>query len=900
MPGVLAGRMLPRMIDDPITRLNTALEGRYRIESELGKGGMATVYLADDIKHERKVALKVLKPELAAVVGAERFLAEIKTTANLTHPHILPLFDSGEADSFLFYVMPHVEGESLRQRLDREHQLPVDDAVQIASDVAEALEYAHGHGVIHRDIKPANILLQAGKPVIADFGIALAVSAGGGHRLTETGLSLGTPHYMSPEQATGDQHVGPATDIYALGCVLYEMLVGEPPYTGSTAQAILGKIIAGDLATATKQRASVPANVDAAIAKALEKLPADRFTGAQDFANALADPAFRHGDLPAGMAAVSAGPWNRVTTALAASTALLLGVMGWSLTRAPELAPTLRQELAPMWGEMERPIGKYSALAPDGSGIVFARTDDIAAGWQLWYKSKGSVEAVALGGTEGARNVIYAPDSERIAFVSGTDLKSRPIGDGSTVTVAEGIEGNMIGVAWMDDATILFEGAGSSVVRIPEGGGVADTVLTVEGYQELTHLAPLPGSSGALMSLCVTGCLNGSELHVIDLDQGTHVLLLEDVIRAWYVPTGHLVYVRADGAVFAAPFDLETLSLTGTGIPLFDGVQIFVSSPELAVADDGTVLYQRGRARTSDRVVVWVDRSGTVTRVDPDNLGPDSYYHVALSPSNDRVALSVANAQGSIGLWVKQLPAGPMTPLTTGDELGARPDWSLDGRSVAYVFGSSESWVTRSDGSAPRETLLISATSVQELQHLPDGSGFLTRLGARQTSDIGVYDPASDSVTMLLSSEFAEFSGRVSPDGAWIAYVSDQSGTSQVYVRPFPEMDALTQVSRIASNTPVWAHNGRELFYATSDGVLTVATYETESGFVVTGRTEIIDFGAENFYMPVVNWKAFDVSADDQRIITLQNATGSGDEDGGNEVVYIQNFFTELMARFGN
>ena len=280
-------------MSDPVTRLNAALEGRYAIERELGEGGMATVFLADDLKHERKVALKVLKPELAAVVGAERFLAEIKTTANLQHPHILPLFDSGEADSFLFYVMPYVQGETLRDRIDREHQLPVDDAVRIATNVAEALDYAHSHGVIHRDIKPANILLQAGKPVISDFGIALAVGVAGGGRLTETGLSVGTPHYMSPEQATGDLSVGGATDIYALGCVLYEMLVGEPPYTGSTAQAILGKIIAGKLASATEERASVPANVDAAIRKALEKLPADRFGSAQEFARALSDPSFR-------------------------------------------------------------------------------------------------------------------------------------------------------------------------------------------------------------------------------------------------------------------------------------------------------------------------------------------------------------------------------------------------------------------------------------------------------------------------------------------------------------------------------------------------------------------------------------------------------------------------------
>ena len=209
-----------------VERLNRALAGRYEIERELGQGGMATVYLADDLKHERKVALKVLRPELAAVVGAERFLAEIKTTANLQHPHILPLFDSGEADGFLFYVMPHIDGETLAERIELERQLPVDEAVRIAVAVANALQVAHDKGVIHRDIKPGNILLSGAEPLVADFGIALAVGAAGGNRLTETGLSVGTPYYMSPEQATGDQNVGPASDVYALACVLYEMLVG--------------------------------------------------------------------------------------------------------------------------------------------------------------------------------------------------------------------------------------------------------------------------------------------------------------------------------------------------------------------------------------------------------------------------------------------------------------------------------------------------------------------------------------------------------------------------------------------------------------------------------------------------------------------------------------------------
>src|SRR6187455_1213943 len=226
---------------DATARLSAALADRYRLERELGAGGMATVWLAQDLRHDRRVAVKVLRPELAAVIGAERFLAEIRTTANLQHPHILPLFDSGEADGFLFYVMPLVEGETVRDRLVREKQLPIADAVRIASETAAALDYAHRHGVIHRDIKPENILLHDGSALVADFGIALAASKAGGDRMTQTGMSLGTPSYMSPEQAMGERNLDARSDIYALGCVLYEMLSGEPPFSGPTAQSILVK-----------------------------------------------------------------------------------------------------------------------------------------------------------------------------------------------------------------------------------------------------------------------------------------------------------------------------------------------------------------------------------------------------------------------------------------------------------------------------------------------------------------------------------------------------------------------------------------------------------------------------------------------------------------------------------
>ncbi len=307
------------MTADVPDRLAAALAGRYRIDRELGAGGMATVYLAHDLRHDRDVAIKVLRPDLAAALGAERFLAEVHITARLDHPHILTLIDSGEVDGTLYYVMPFVRGESLRARLARESQLPVDAALDITRQIAAALEYAHRQGVIHRDIKPENILLHEGVAVLADFGIALAVSEAGGDRLTGTGLSLGTPNYMSPEQAAGDRDVDARTDIYALGAVTYEMLAGEPPVTGATARAVIAKLMTERPTALRVLRHGVPAPVDAAVMRALAKAPADRFPTAHAFADALGQPARkspRAALAVAGLAAVAAvaillaAPWR--------------------------------------------------------------------------------------------------------------------------------------------------------------------------------------------------------------------------------------------------------------------------------------------------------------------------------------------------------------------------------------------------------------------------------------------------------------------------------------------------------------------------------------------------------------------------------------------------------------
>ncbi|MBC7655656.1 MAG: protein kinase [Frankiaceae bacterium] len=275
-------------MSDLLGRITAALADRYPIEREIGRGGMATVYLARDPRHHRSVAIKVLSQDVAAMLGPDRFLREIELAARLNHPHILPLYDSGEVDGMLFYVMPFIEGESLRARLDRDKQLPIDEAVQLIRKVATALDYAHRHGVVHRDIKPENILLHEGEPLVADFGIALAVSEAGADRLTGTGLTIGTPYYMSPEQATGDRQLDARSDIYSLGCVLFEMLAGETPHTGSSAQVVLARILTEPPRELRKLRASVSPYLESVVGKSLSRLPADRFLTASSFAEALA------------------------------------------------------------------------------------------------------------------------------------------------------------------------------------------------------------------------------------------------------------------------------------------------------------------------------------------------------------------------------------------------------------------------------------------------------------------------------------------------------------------------------------------------------------------------------------------------------------------------------------
>ncbi|MBA3890708.1 MAG: protein kinase, partial [Gemmatimonadaceae bacterium] len=573
-------------------RFAALLADRYRIERELGQGGMATVYLAEDLKHRRKVALKLLKPELAAVLGAERFVQEITTTAALQHPHILPLFDSGEAGGFLYYVMPFIDGETLRSRLDRETQLGIEESVKIAMAIADALDYAHRHGVIHRDIKPENILLHEGRPMVADFGIALAVSAAAGGRMTETGLSLGTPHYMSPEQATAAKEISARSDVYSLASVLYEMLAGDPPHTGASAQQIIMKIVTEEAAPITRIRKSVPRNVADTIATALEKLPADRFESAKAFAYALGDSSYRSSadrESWSSVAPVQGIRWRRIAAVLAIVAALTTAGAAAGWMRGATVEQVRRFYVAlPQSG----PYFGSPVLSPDGSRLIYTNEEG-----GLMLRAANALEARPIPGSDAAWAPTFSPDGREIAFTTGLPGALKVVAlDGSATRTIVSDSAFGFGLDWSEDGWIYFIHGGDygrDLMRVRAAGGKPEFVARPDSAEGgLAYYAPklLPG--GRLILLAIQPRRGEPIIGVLDRRTG-EVSTIARGSHAVYVRTGHLVVAHGDGALRAARFDLRKRRLRGSLVTMEDGLAIW--DPTLApfsVADDGTLLYQ--------------------------------------------------------------------------------------------------------------------------------------------------------------------------------------------------------------------------------------------------------------------------------------------------------------------
>jgi serine/threonine protein kinase/Tol biopolymer transport system component len=728
--------------------LAAALRDRYVLERILGRGGMATVYLAQDTRHRRHVAIKVLEPELAAVLGGDRFLREIETTASLRHPHILPLFDSGAAGqsgsgpaAFLYYVMPLVEGESLRDRLQRDRQLPLAESLQIAREVADALAYAHRHGIVHRDIKPGNILLESGHAVVADFGIARAINAAGGERLTQTGLGVGTPEYMSPEQVAGSHDIDGRSDIYSLGCVLYEMLAGEPPFTGPTAASVVQQQMMVEAGSVTQLRPSVPAEVAAVIVRSLAKIPADRWQDADQLRAQLGALAHRSGDVAVPVLTPPRRRWIPIVGAVA-----VLGLLAFAgsrlirgeppqiefghraqVTHGPglEVHPALSpdgQLLAHISGEGSRLFvrqiegGRPIPVAPDIPGFQ---------GWPHWspdgkelsFLSTRGMEIVpALGGAPrllvpipqtGPRGTVivggpWSPDGRELSFVRGDTLYAVAVAGGATRVVTT--EPRLHSCAWSPDGT---------------------RIACVSGNFEATMLGPWFGNIGPSAVLLIPAA-GGPSIGLIDDGQA-------NTSPAW-LPDGTLLFIsdreggrdiysvrlRQDGNPAASPRRITTGLNAVTITTSADGKRIgyaaFTETSNIwstPAPPGATVTMEAARQVTTGSQVIewfeispdgrWVlfdsDRSGNADiyrmaldgAAEPERLTSDSLnqFWPAYSPDGNTISFH-SFRDGHRQLYLAAATGGASRPVVVTEEDDRTASWSPDGQALYMLsdYGS--------------------------------------------------------------------------------------------------------------------------------------------------------------------------------------------------------------------
>ena len=877
-PDPLAERYRKRLGETRLTdRLSAALADHYRIERALGTGGMATVYLAHDLKHDRRVALKVLKPELAAVIGAERFVAEIKTTAALQHPQILPLFDSGTADGFLYYVMPFIDGETLRTKLDREKQLGVGDAVKITIEVADALDYAHRHGVVHRDIKPENILLHEGRPVVADFGIALALSASAGGRVTQAGLSLGTPHYMSPEQATAKKEITARSDIYSLASVLYEMLAGEPPHGGGSAQQILISIVTEEAQPLSRRRKSVPTHVEATVAQALEKLPADRFETAAKFAEALRDPHFatrtaRPRDVRHGAARTLVARWLVGLGLLAAG-----GAVGWMLhpRSASPSAPVTRLTIPVPGGLDGEGIFPMLSISPDGRSVVYFQGGTLYRR-QLERDAPESLATFGMGCcpqfVEGGRSVLVGN-----ATRFGGELRMVPLSGGPIVNAASRPLGeDIISSAWLRPG-VRRRRAGDTawklITKPDSGGGVAAYMWPqlLEGGQSVLYTILGP-----------SGMWHDARIVLEDLTSGARTTVASEATYGRYVPTGHVVYIRDDGRVEAVPFDLRRRRLTGRAFTVAEGVQTgyWGGAGSFAISDSGTFAYVHG-SNGQLHQLTWVDRQGKVVG----HVGePITAEGVRLSP-NERYAVTyVASPSADISLF--DIATGEPRRLTFDPQTEDIPVWSRDGRRVAYrlIMGANDNRiVTRpADGQGTVDTLYAPkhGGTVLPLDFSPDGSAL-----ALEDDGLLILHLASQHVDTVSRSRKRQ--AQFSPDGRWLAYTAEDTGREEVYAIAYPALAGKQQISRTGGRTPSWSARSGELFFLRNDTVMATSVSTQSSLEWTTPRALFArpDLAALDY--------GFSVSADGRRFLY----PARNPEASPREIHVVLNWFEELKAK---
>jgi Tol biopolymer transport system component len=845
--------------------LASAIADRYVIDREIGRGGMATVFLARDVKHDRLVALKLLNPDLGAVLGVDRFLSEIRVTANLQHPNLLPLFDSGAAAGLLFYVMPYVEGESLRHRLDREKQLPIDEALHIALAVANALDYAHAHGVVHRDLKPENILLQHGEPLVADFGIALAVSNAGGARVTQTGISLGTPQYMSPEQATGDRIIDGRSDIYSLGAVLYEMLAGEPPHSGTTGQAIIAKLMTEEPRPLTVLRRLVPAHVDAAVRRALEKLPADRWSSAREFAEAL------RGERPAGAIARGRREMRNTATlvlgAIATVAVIVAATEGVLLARrasAPSGAVTLRFPFVTADSERFNPNTPAIPFNISADDRHVAYVGAGPSGPRLFVKSLEDMQTRALPNADRPLQPTFSPDGKWLAAVVQDRVVKTP-SEGGPLTTLLALNGNMnAGMSWAHPDTIIAS-IGGVLEAVPADGGTSVVLSRPDTAQgETQQWGPRVVNDRFVAYICVgTTGMSSNRLGILDRRSGRARVTPLNATTALGAVDDRVLWVTTTGNVMAAKID-KNGGLGPAKLVLEDVLVRTGGAAKATLSKNGSLLYQRGLSLS---VPVLVDEHGVAT---PLGLEPQPFAHPKFSPDGTRILVRIARTGGS-DLWLVDVRTRAMTKLTNGAGIDDQPEWSPDGKRVLYRSIEPSGTTLKSipiDGSAAPTVVVNSKLDPYHGSLSRDGKWLIGRTGDLAVPDRQIFvAPTSGDATprLLAKGPGFHFAPALSPDDRVLAYVSDATGRTELLVGSFPEAGEPIQVSRAGGLEPVWSRDGRTLYYRFGRALMAVSV----SSSPITISAPRVVF--EGNYLGDGAFDNYDVAPDGKHFLMLQS-----------------------------
>ena len=869
-------------MQDSLERLTQALANRYAIKGELGRGGMATVYRVRDLKHDREVAMKVFHPEVASVIGADRFLQEIRVTANLQHPHILPLFDSGFESGFLFYVMPLVEGESVRDLLNRERQLPVETAVRITREVASALDYAHRHSIVHRDIKPENILVHDGQALVADFGIALAATSAAGSRLTQTGLSLGTPLYMSPEQASGERVIDGRTDVYSLCAVLYEMLVGSPPFEGTSAQALVARIMTEPLPDVRKRRVTVPVEVALALERGLARLPADRFQSAKDLADALSGGTRL-------IAPVVTPPSRRASRALLAvgfALGILTGIVGsWMVMRPAsraglELVPTVRLTVnLPADAPLIPDELSNLALSHDGSRLVYVA--DAPDGPALFLRNLSEMGFAVLRGTDNARGPFFSPDGTLVGFFADGKLRKVSSRGGASVDLADAALPR--GAEWTAAGSIVFTSApGSGFWSVPDSGGKPSVVTRLDSMQgERTHRFPEVDNEGRILATIRTSAhpsFDQAGIAVFSADGTTRRELINGGSQPRLLPNDVLIFVRGN-TLYGVRLSPDHGSRVGEPVALVDSVMTDPSTgaAQYTVSENGTLVYVVGGQWRPARMLTRLQRGSAVRLAD--DIRP--FNGPRMSPDGRRIAVVIEDANDDIWLYDAGGGARRLT-FEAGSHIA--PVWDPAGSRIAYssnVAGHYNVYIRPTSGSGTPQRLAPSEDSQFPSGWTPDGKRLAFTASSIATGyDIQVSDIASGETQSFLSSTFNEYGAVFSPDGKWASYVSDETGREEVYLRSYPDGGSQLQISSGGGTNPLWSRDGRQLYYRRGSDLM---VRDVVSGAVKPSSARVLGAGilAPGRVTPVASFDIHPqggvvVASDDRRALptALRVVTG--------------------------